>query len=271
MDEINQFHYLCKITDERPVKVTFLGSGTSQGVPVIACPCNVCQSFDPRDKRLRSSVLIETEGLTLVIDTGPDFREQMLRENAKSLDAILFTHEHKDHTAGLDDIRSFNYLKHKPIDVYAEERVVQSLKMEFAYVFAEKKYPGVPQIDIHVIDDHPFNIGPITVTPIRAMHYILPVLGFRIGDFTYITDTNYISEEEKEKIVGTKHLVISGLRKQKHLSHFSLGEAVALINEISPRRGYITHIGHQMGLYEEVQKELQPNIMLAYDGLVIEM
>lgn len=252
------------------MKVTFLGTGTSQGVPVIACPCQVCRSFDPRDKRLRSSVLIEENGLSIVIDTGPDFRIQMLRENVTNIDAILFTHEHKDHTAGLDDIRSFNYIKQRPMDVYAEETVIRSLKMEFAYVFAEKKYPGVPQIEIHPIGTDPFVIRNLPIVPIRAIHYQLPVLGFRIGDFTYITDANYIPEEEKAKIEGTRYLVISGLRKQKHISHFSLGEAIDLINEFSPKRGYITHISHQMGLHEEVSKELPPNILLAYDGLKIE-
>ena len=186
--------------------------------------------------------MIEENGLNIVIDTGPDFRTQILREHVANVDAILFTHEHKDHTAGLDDIRSFNYLKQRPMDVYAEEVVIRSLKKEFAYVFAEKKYPGVPQIEV----------------------------GFRIGDFTYITDANYIPEQEKEKIAGTRYLVISGLRKQKHISHFSLGEAIELINEFSPKRGYITHISHQMGLYEEVSRELPPNVILAYDGLKIE-
>lgn len=214
--------------------------------------------------------MIEENGLNIVIDTGPDFRTQMLREHVANVDAILFTHEHKDHTAGLDDIRSFNYLKQRPMDVYAEEVVIRSLKKEFAYVFAEKKYPGVPQIEVHTIGAEPFMIRNLSIIPIRAIHYQLPVLGFRIGDFTYITDANYIPEQEKEKIAGTRYLVISGLRKQKHISHFSLGEAIELINEFSPKRGYITHISHQMGLYEEVSRELPPNVILAYDGLKIE-
>jgi phosphoribosyl 1,2-cyclic phosphate phosphodiesterase len=253
------------------LKITFLGTGTSQGVPVIACACDTCRSIDPRDKRLRSSVLIEAEGKTIIIDTGPDFREQMLRENVKDLDAVLFTHEHKDHTAGLDDIRSFNYIRQKPMDVYAEAMVIRSLKMEFAYIFAEKKYPGVPQVEIHSIENQNFKIDGIEIIPIRVMHYRLPVLGYRIGDFTYITDANYISEEEKEKIIGTRYLVISGLRKQKHISHFSLEEALKLISELSPKRAYITHISHQMGKYENVQKELPAGVMLAYDGLQIEI
>jgi phosphoribosyl 1,2-cyclic phosphate phosphodiesterase len=253
------------------LKVTFLGTGTSQGVPVIACSCATCRSIDPRDKRLRSSVLIETEGKLIIIDTGPDFREQMLRENIKNLDAILYTHEHKDHTAGLDDIRSFNYIRQKPMDVYAESQVIRSLQMEFAYIFAEKKYPGVPQVEIHTIGNQSFNIDGINILPIRVMHYRLPVLGFRIGDFTYITDANYISEEEKEKIIGSRHLVISGLRKQKHISHFSLQEALQLIAELSPQRAYITHISHQMGKYEDIQKDMPAGVMLAYDGMQIEL
>ncbi len=253
------------------MKVTILGSGTSQGVPVIACRCETCCSVDPRDKRLRASVLIEENGRTIIIDTGPDFRQQMLRENVRNLDAILFTHEHKDHTAGMDDIRSFNYIKQKPMDVYAEQMVIDSLKMEFAYVFAEKKYPGVPQVELHVVENRPFMIDGIEIIPVRAMHYRLPVLGFRIGDFAYLTDTNFIGEEEKEKLIGTRHLVIGALRKQKHLSHFSLDEALQVIRELSPRRAYITHIGHQMGRHEEVQKDLPQGVLLAHDGLVLEI
>ena len=195
----------------------------------------------------------------------------MLRENIKNLDAILYSHEHKDHTAGLDDIRSFNYIRQKPMDVYAESLVIHSLQMEFAYIFAEKKYPGVPQVEIHTIENKKFRIDGIEIIPIRVMHYRLPILGFRIGDFTYITDANYISEEEKEKIIGTRYLVINGLRRQKHISHFSLEEALKLIAEFSPKRAYITHISHQMGKYEDVQKDLPAGIMLAYDGLQIEV
>jgi phosphoribosyl 1,2-cyclic phosphate phosphodiesterase len=215
--------------------------------------------------------MVNLNGTTLVIDTGPDFRQQMLREKVSNVDAILFTHEHKDHTAGLDDVRSFNYLKQKPMDVFAEDRVVKSLQQEFSYVFAEKKYPGVPQIDLHIIDLEKFHVGNIEIVPIRAIHYHLPVLGFRIGDFTYITDANYIPEEEKEKIVGSKYLVLNALRKQKHISHFTLDDAVQLANELSPRRCYLTHMSHQLGLHEEVSKELPPNVFLAYDGLEIDL
>ena len=253
------------------MKVTFLGTGTSQGVPVIACKCPVCRSTDTRDKRLRTSAMIETAGKVIVIDTGPDFRQQMLRARVDQLDAILYTHDHKDHIAGLDDVRAFNFIHQRAVDVYLEERVVPSIKREFSYIFAENKYPGIPQINLNTIDDFAFSASDIGVIPIRAFHYRLPVIGFRIGDFTYITDANYIPEEEKEKIAGSRYLVISALRKQKHISHFSLPEAVKLINEFGPRRGYITHISHQMGLHREVQKELPPNIKLAYDGLTVDI
>jgi phosphoribosyl 1,2-cyclic phosphate phosphodiesterase len=253
------------------LKVTFLGTGTSQGIPIIACPCEVCHSSDARDKRLRTSILIEVDGLNFVVDSGPDFRQQMLRENVQRLDAIMFTHEHKDHIAGLDDIRAFNYIQQKHIDIYAEERVQHAIKQEFAYIFAEQKYPGVPQVEMMLIDNKPFEIQGIKIIPVRAMHMRLPVLGFRIAEFTYITDANYISDEEKSKIVGSEIIVINGLRKQKHISHFCLQEAVDLIRELKPKRGYITHISHQMGFHKYVQAELPENIFLAYDGLAINM
>lgn len=252
------------------MRITFLGTGTSQGVPVIACPCPVCRSANQKDKRLRTSVFVEEENKKIIIDTGPDFRQQMLRADIKELDAILYTHEHKDHIAGLDDVRAFNFVNQRPVDVYLEERVIPAIKREFSYIFAENKYPGIPQINLNTIDNFAFEAGGIKIIPIRAFHYRLPVLGFRIKDFTYITDANYLPEEEKEKIIGSQFIVINALRKQKHISHFSLQEAVKLINEFGPRRGYITHISHQMGLHEEVQKELPPNILLAYDGLNID-
>jgi phosphoribosyl 1,2-cyclic phosphate phosphodiesterase len=253
------------------LKVTFLGTGTSQGVPVIACPCPVCNSGDEKDKRLRTSVLVEYEDKNIVIDTGPDFRQQMLRAEVKKLNAILYTHDHKDHIAGLDDVRAFNFIHQKAIDVFLEERVIPSIKREFSYIFSDKKYPGIPRVNLHIIDDFPFETVGIKIIPIRAFHYRLPVLGFRIGDFTYITDANYLPEEEKEKIIGSRFIVLNALRKEKHISHFTLSEAVRLINEFGPRRGFITHISHQMGLHEEVQKELPANILLAYDGLTIEI
>lgn len=253
------------------MKITFLGTGTSQGVPVIACPCEVCHSKNPKDSRLRASLLIEINGVYIVIDSGPDFRQQMLNAGVKKLDAILFTHEHRDHIAGLDDVRAYNYIQQQPMDVFAEERVQNAIMHEFDYIFAEHKYPGIPQVNMHKIDKHPFEVQGIPVVPIRVMHMRLPVLGFRIGDITYITDANFISDEEKRKIQGSKVIVITGLRKQKHISHYSLGEAVELLEEFKPEMGYITHISHQMGFHDEVQAELPANIALAYDNLAFEM
>lgn len=253
------------------MKVKILGTGTSQGVPVIACRCKVCQSTDPNDKRLRAAVLIEADGVNIVIDAGPDFRQQMLREKVKDLDAILITHEHRDHIAGLDDVRAFNFMNHKPIDIFAEKRVQEVIKSEFFYSFEEKKYPGAPQINLNELNEEAFTIKGVKIIPIRAFHYKLPVFGFRIGDFSYITDANYISEEEKEKLHGTKYFVINALRKQKHISHYCLSESLELIKELSPKRAYITHISHQMGLHHDVNEELPRSISLAYDGLHFEI
>lgn len=247
------------------MKITFLGTGTSQGVPVIACKCKVCKSSDEKDKRLRSSIMIETQGTTIVIDTGPDFRQQMLRENVKKLDAVIFTHEHKDHIAGLDDVRSFNYIQQKAMDVYALKRVNKALKREYAYVFAKDKYPGVPQLNLHNIDNKEFKINNVTIIPIKVIHVSLPIFGYRINDFTYITDASFISDEEKLKIKGSKILVVNALRKKKHFSHFCLSEALELINEIKPEKAYLTHVSHQMGLTKDIQKELPANVSLAYD------
>ena len=253
------------------MKITFLGTGTSQGVPVIACPCDVCQSEDPKDKRLRTSVIVETQGIRLVIDTGPDFRQQMLREQVPSLDAVVFTHEHKDHIAGLDDIRAFNFLQDAPMDIYCTERVEEALKREFHYVFAEEKYPGIPKMNLHRIDNQPFSIKGVEIIPIQVYHYRLPVLGFRIGDFTYITDANLIPDEEKVKIKGSKILVLNALRKEKHISHYTLSEAISVMEELSPEAGYFTHISHLMGKQAEVAQELPDFIELAYDGLTLEL
>ncbi|PWJ58534.1 phosphoribosyl 1,2-cyclic phosphate phosphodiesterase [Dyadobacter jejuensis] len=251
------------------MKITLLGTGTSQGIPVIACECPVCQSEDPRDKRLRVSVWIEHQGKSLVIDTGPDFRTQMLRAGVKRLDAILFTHPHKDHTAGLDDARAFNHLQGMDIPLYGRDCVLEQIRTEFAYAFSEYRYPGVPQFEMHPIQNHPFAIGELTITPIDVLHHKLPVFGFRIGDFTYITDVNYISEQEQQKIKGTKVLVLDTLQKQPHLSHFTLAQSLALVEKLSIPQVYLTHMSHKLGKHAEVEQELPPNVRLGYDGLVI--
>ena len=253
------------------MKITFLGTGTSQGVPLIACECEVCKSSDVRDKRLRCSILVESNGKSIVVDTGPDFRQQMLRENVKQLDAVLFTHEHKDHIAGLDDIRAFNFILKKRMEVYASTRVQEAIKREFAYIFADFKYPGIPEIDLLTIENKAFQVQGIDVTPIEVMHYKLPVFGFRFHDFVYITDANFISPEEKAKIKGCKVLVLNALRRQTHVSHFTLEEALQLIAELKPEKAYLTHISHQLGKYADVERELPPNVFQAYDGLKLEM
>jgi phosphoribosyl 1,2-cyclic phosphate phosphodiesterase len=249
------------------VKITFLGTGTSQGVPVIACECKTCRSEDTRDKRLRTSLLLETGGTVLLFDAGPDFRQQMLRENVTKLDAIILTHEHKDHIAGLDDVRAFNYKSQDAIDIFSEERVQKAVRKEYSYVFSEFQYPGIPKMRLNTIDDQNFTVKGIPVQPVRVFHYRLPVYGFRIGNFAYITDANYIPEESKEKLFGVKYLVINALRKEKHISHFNLREAIDFIREISPKKAFITHISHQMGCHSEVTEDLPKGITLAFDGL----
>lgn len=253
------------------MQITFLGTGTSQGVPVIACSCVVCQSADPRDKRLRTSILIEENGKTFVIDTGPDFRQQMLRAEIKSLDAVIFTHEHKDHTAGFDDVRAFNFINKRKMDVYASHRVQQAIHREFAYIFSDFKYPGIPEINLHLLENKLTTINGVDFMPIEVLHYKLPVFGFRVGDFTYITDANFISDEEKEKIKGSKVIVVNALRREAHISHYTLEQAIALIQEFKPMKAYLIHASHQLGLHADVQKELPPGIELAFDGLKIQL
>jgi phosphoribosyl 1,2-cyclic phosphate phosphodiesterase len=253
------------------VIITFLGTGTSQGVPIIACGCEVCTSADHHDKRLRTSVLLEVDGKVISIDSGPDFRYQMLRAGVKHLDAVVFTHEHKDHIAGLDDIRAFNYFQQEAMDVYATPRVQDALKREFSYIFAEYKYPGIPQLNLHTIGDEPFFVGPVKFTPIQVLHYRLPVLGFRIKDFTYITDAKTISPAEIEKIKGSKVLVINALQKEPHISHFTLNEAITLAQQIGAEKTYLTHISHRLGKHADVSQELPEGIELAYDGLRVEL
>ena len=250
--------------------ITFLGTGTSQGVPVIACNCPVCLSADKKDKRLRSSILIEVGGKTLVIDTGPDFRYQMLRENVEHLDAALFTHEHKDHTAGLDDIRAFNFKQNEPLPIYATERVINALHREFYYIFSDTYYPGIPQLHVHEITKDAFVLGgEVAVQPIEVKHFKLPVLGFRIEDFTYITDAKTVEEEEFQKIIGTKVLVINALQREKHISHFTLSEALEFAQKVGAEQTYLTHISHRLGFHEAVSMEPPQGILLAYDRLKI--
>ena len=252
------------------MKITFLGTGTSQGVPVIACDCEVCLSKNEKDKRLRVSILIEDKGKAIVIDTGPDFRQQMLRENVQQLDAVVFTHEHKDHVAGLDDVRAFNFKQKKDMEVYASELCQVALKREFHYAFAENPYPGVPRINLNTIEDSPFNVGEVELIPINVWHHKMPVKAFRINNFTYITDANKIEEEEIEKIKGSEIIVLNALRKTDHISHFKLSEAIELLEELAPKKAYLTHISHYLGKHDEVGKELPDFIELAYDGLKIE-
>ena len=248
-----------------PLTITFLGTGTSSGVPMIACDCEVCTSSDNKDKRLRSSILVQSYTTTLVVDTTPDFRYQMLRAGVKKLDGVIYTHSHKDHIAGLDDIKAFNFFNKQPVNVYANTITQMALKNEFHYVFAEHKYPGIPDIILNDIDSEIFMIGDIPVQPIKVWHLHMPVLGFRFGQFTYITDANRIEEEEKEKIKGSEILVLNALRKKKHISHFNLEEALALGDELKIPQVYFTHISHQLGRHQDVNESLPAGRLTAYD------
>jgi phosphoribosyl 1,2-cyclic phosphate phosphodiesterase len=254
------------------MQITFLGTGTSQGVPLIACPCEVCKSTHFKDKRLRSSIQIDIDGKVIVIDSGPDFRQQMLRNNTLRLDALLFTHEHKDHIAGMDDIRAFNYINKKHIDVYATRRVQEALKREYHYIFTDFQYPGIPKLEFITIEkDKAFQAGGIEITPIEVLHYKLPVLGFRIKDFTYITDANFIDEENMQKIRGSKYLVLNALRHEQHISHYTLKEAIEIAGQLDIPNIYFTHISHQLGLHEEINRNLPEGMQLAWDGLEIKI
>lgn len=248
-----------------------MGTGTSQGIPVIGCKCEVCMSNDPRDNRLRTSAMIETEGKNLVVDTGPDFRQQMLRTEVENIDAVLYTHEHKDHVAGMDDIRPFNFKHKKPLEMYASDAVQAALKREFHYVFSDYKYPGVPQVNLHNIShETPFEVDGVEVIPVRVMHYKMPVLGFRIGNLAYVTDAKTIDDKELDKLKGLDVLVLNALRIQPHISHFNLEEAIEMVNFLKPKRAYFTHISHLLGLHEKVAPTLPENIWLAHDGLAVE-
>ena len=250
------------------LKITFLGTGTSQGVPFISCPCPVCTSTDKRNNRLRTSVWVQTEDASIVIDSGPDFRYQMLRAGVNKLDAIVFTHGHKDHIAGMDDIRAYNYFSHKAVDIYATDETQEALRREYSYIFTNPTYPGIPQIEMHTISGtEPFTIKGVPFTPIRVRHFKLEVLGFRIGDFTYITDANFIEDTELQKVSGSKVLVLNALRHEPHVSHFTLEEAVKVGASAGVEQVLFTHISHQLGLHDEVEKMLPPNMRLAYDGM----
>jgi phosphoribosyl 1,2-cyclic phosphate phosphodiesterase len=252
-----------------PLTITFLGTGTSSGVPMIACKCEVCTSTDPHDKRLRSSILVQSAATSFVVDTTPDFRYQMLREDVTNLDAVLFTHPHKDHIAGLDDVRAYNFFQESPMQLYANQMTIDALMREFAYAFADKKYPGVPNLELNYITLDPFMIGDIPVTPIMVWHLKMPVYGFRFGNFTYITDANRIEEDEKQKIRGSKVLVVNALRKEKHISHYNLSEALELVNELGVPAAYFTHISHQLGTHEAVSRLLPSGVELGFDRLQI--
>ncbi len=251
------------------MEITFLGTGTSGGVPLIGCQCEVCKSNDPRDKRLRTSLLLQTNNLTITIDCGPDFRQQMLREDVRNLDAILMTHQHKDHTGGLDDIRAFNFINKKPIDIYCDYPTELGIKEQYSYVFSETDYPYLPKMNFHRIQKSPFSIQDLQIVPIEVMHATMPVLGYRFGDFTYITDAKTIAKEERDKIRGTKTLVINALRPEEHYSHFTIEEALELVADIKPGVAYFIHMSHQFGLHVETEKKLPANVRVAYDGLKI--
>jgi len=253
------------------VQITFLGTGTSQGVPFIGCNCAVCLSSDKRDKRLRTAIHIQDEQSSVVIDTGPDFRYQMLRAGVKRIDALVFTHGHKDHVAGLDDIRAFNYWQDEAIDIYASAETAEVIRREFPYVFNGINYPGIPVLTIKDMNGKPFQVRSLSFTPIKVRHYKMEVFGYRIGDFTYITDANFIDEQEIEKIKGSKILVLNALRHEPHISHFTLSEAIALAQIIGAETTYFTHISHQLGLHETVSAQLPSGMQLAFDGLQLQL
>lgn len=258
--------------------ITFLGTGTSQGVPIIGCSCEVCSSTDERDKRLRTSALVTYDGVSILIDAGPDFRQQMLREKISHLDAIILTHQHKDHTGGLDDVRALNYIEKCALPIYCEGRVEKSLRMEYSYVFAQHKYPGIPEFNIKIINEMPFTVtgangAEVKITPIRVMHYCLPILGFRIGGLAYVTDANFIADEEYDKFKGVSVFVINTVKRTTHISHYSLPEAIGIAARVGAQSTYITHLSHQLPTHAQLKKELsaQPfSIEPAYDGLTIE-
>jgi len=252
------------------MKITLLGTGTSQGVPVIGCHCDVCNSSDPRDTRLRTSAFVEIDGVRLLIDAGPDLRQQLLHNHITDLDAILVTHEHKDHLGGIDDVRPIYFMKRAPIEIYGLQRVLQVIRKDYDYAFKPHPYPGVPSLHLTPVKDDPFYVGDVEIIPIHVRHLTLPILGYRIGSFAYVTDASFISETELKKLQGLKVLVINALRIKEHYSHFNLAQALNIIAQLQPERAYITHISHEMGRCADVQKSLPPNVFLGADGMVIE-
>jgi phosphoribosyl 1,2-cyclic phosphate phosphodiesterase len=253
------------------LRITFLGTGTSQGVPVIGCTCEVCRSLDYRDKRLRTSIHLEIDNQSFIVDTGPDFRQQMLREQVKRVDAVLFTHAHRDHTAGLDDVRAYNFMQEMDMPIYGTEPVLEQLKVEYAYAFAKQYYPGIPRLTLNKIHEVSFNVNGVPIIPLPVWHFKLPVLGFRFQNFSYITDANLIPEETLEKLVGTEILVLNALQREHHISHFNLAEALQVVEKIKPKQTYLTHASHKLGLHADVTKELPVDVSLAYDGLVLDI
>lgn len=254
------------------MKITVLGSGTSQGIPVIACDCHVCTSTDVRDDRLRCSVLIAHKGENYVIDAGPDFRQQLLREKVRSLRAVVFTHEHKDHMAGLDDVRAFNFRESRDMEIYCTPRVEKALRREYYYAFEEERYPGIPELHINTIGTEPFHLPDgLRMVPVEVMHHEMPVLGFRFGDFAYITDVKTVSDEEISKLHGLEILIVSALRREPHLSHFNEDEALAFIRKVNPQKAYLTHISHLYGKHADIEQELPENVFVAYDGQQFEL
>jgi phosphoribosyl 1,2-cyclic phosphate phosphodiesterase len=253
------------------LKITFLGTGTSQGVPVIGCRCPVCTSLDFRDKRLRTSIHVEIDGKSIVVDTGPDFRQQMLRENITRLDAVIFTHAHRDHTAGLDDVRAYNFMQQMDMPIYGTLPTLDQLRVEYAYAFHPNAYPGLPRITLNEIDENPFSINGTSILPLPVMHLKLPVFGFRFQNFSYITDANFISDDTLKKLQGTEVLVLNALQREWHVSHFSLDDALKMIKVIAPRQTYLTHISHKLGIHGVVEQELPPDVSLAFDGLQLQM
>ena len=253
------------------MRVRLLGTGTSQGIPIIGCHCPVCTSTDERDHRLRTSALVEVDGVNILIDAGPDLRQQLLRCGVTRLDALLLTHEHKDHTGGIDDVRPINFLMKTPLNIYGQPRVMKAIRNDYSYAFGPDQYPGVPQLVLNPLQPEPFEVKGVEVIPVKVRHMTLPIFGYRIRNFGYITDASFISETEKKKLKGVKVLVINALRREQHYSHFNLEQALAIIDELKPERAYLTHVSHRLGKYVDVAQELPQNVFLGIDNQVIEV